>query len=241
MKKGRITKYHIFLIVAFLAVWTWAAINPIYPHDWLLENYLVFIFIPIIILSGIYFRLSKLSYTLITLFLILHVIGSHYTYAEVPFGDVIKQWFNADRNMYDRLVHFCFGLLIAYPVREVFIRITRAKGLWGYYLPIELTMAFSMIYELIEWLTALAVNPEAGLAFLGSQGDVWDAQKDMAMATLGSIVSMFIIFMINLFLNKSFWSELKNSFKIPKDDEPLGEVKLEQMIKEKYHSKSTKH
>ena len=107
------TRYLKALLVVFAAVWVWAAIKPVYPHDWLLENYLVFIFVPIIVLTGRYFRLSDVSYTLITLFMILHVIGSHYTYAEVPFGDVLQNWLGASRNMYDRLVHFSFGFLLA--------------------------------------------------------------------------------------------------------------------------------
>jgi len=170
----KFTRLHLLLLAIFLAAWTWAAIDPVYPDDWWLENVLVFLGVPLIVGLGFYFRLSNLSYTLITVFMVLHVIGSHYTYAEVPFGDTLQRWFDSDRNLYDRLVHFCFGLLLAYPVREVFVRITRARGFWTYYLPVELTLAFSAIYELIEWAAAAGVDPEAGLAFLGAQGDVWD-------------------------------------------------------------------
>src|SRR4051812_11037971 len=172
------TKYLWALLATFVVAWTWAAINPIYSHDWLLENYLVFIFVPIIIGLGFYFKLSNVSYTLITIFMILHVIGSHYTYAEVPFGYTLQHWLGADRNMYDRLVHFSFGFLLAYPIREVFMRLSKVKGIWSYYFPIDLAGAFSAIYEIIEWLTARNVDAAAGLAFLGSQGDVWDTQKD---------------------------------------------------------------
>ena len=179
-------KYHWFLVVIFLIVWILAAINPVFPKDWLLENYLVFFFIPIILLVGRYFRLSKVSYTLIPLFLILHVIGSHFTYAEVPFGFTIQDWLGASRNMYDRLVHFSFGLLLFYPIREMFMRFAKVKGFWSYLIPIDLLGSFSAIYELLEWLAARNVDPAAGLAFLGSQGDIWDAQKDMALAILGA-------------------------------------------------------
>ena len=227
----KVTKYHIFLILAFLIVWIWAAIKPVYPHDWLLENYLVFIFVPLILILSIYFKLSKLSYTLITTFMILHVIGSHYTYAEVPFGYILQNWFHASRNMYDRLVHFCFGFLLAYPIREVFVRITKSKGFWGLYLPIELTLAFSAIYEIIEWITALGVNPTAGLAFLGAQGDIWDAQKDMLMAGMGAILAMAITAIVLMIINKYFWKEFRESLSIPKHDHELGEVKLESMLK----------
>lgn len=224
MKTG--AKYRIFLLVVFVAIWTWAAIDPVYPHDWLLENYLVFIFVPLILLSAWYFKLSNVSYTLLTIFMSLHVIGSHYTYAEVPFGYVLQDWFNSDRNMYDRIVHFSFGFLLAYPVREVFSRISRTRGFWGFWFPIELTFAFSALYEVIEWFTVLSVDPSAGLAFLGSQGDIWDAQKDMLLAGIGSIIAMIVTGFIRAKYDKNFWKEFKDSFKIPKNDAPLGEVAI---------------
>lgn len=208
------TKFQKLLVLIFLAVWVWAAIKPAYRHDWLLENYLIFLFVPLIIATGRYFKLSNISYGLITMFMILHVIGSHYTYAEVPFGDVLQVWLGASRNMYDRLVHFSFGLLLAYPIREVFLRLARVKGFWGYYLPFDVTLAFSALYEIIEWLAAASVDPQAGLAFLGSQGDVWDAQKDMAMAGIGALVAMVITVLVNLRYQKDFVAEMKAGFKI---------------------------
>src|SRR3989344_5113684 len=190
-------KYKLFLLAAFLAAWAWAAINPLFPHDWLLENYLVFIFVPILLVTGRYFRLSNVSYTLITIFMILHVVGSHYTYAEVPFGETLQEWLGAGRNMYDRLVHFLFGFLLAYPIREVFMRIAMVKGFWAYYLPFDVTAAFSMAYELIEWAVALVFGGDLGMAYLGTQGDIWDAHKDMALAVLGALISMLIVALIN--------------------------------------------
>ncbi|KHO45356.1 MAG: hypothetical protein QS98_C0011G0051 [archaeon GW2011_AR3] len=234
MKKGTI--YRIFLFVVFFGFWLWAAVNPIYPDDWLLENYLVFFFVPIIILTGIYFRLSNVSYTVITVFMVLHVIGSHYTYAEVPFGYVLQNWFGATRNMYDRLVHFSFGFLLAYPVREVFVRLARARGFWGYYLPLDLTLSFSAIYEIVEWLAASSVGSAAGIAFLGAQGDIWDAQKDMLAAGIGALIAMVTIAIINMVYNREFWPEMKASFRIARDDEPLGEVRLKEMMDEKNNS-----
>lgn len=224
------TKYRFFLTFLFALAWVWAAINPIYPHDWLLENYLVFIFVPIIFILGRYFKLSDVSYTLIATFLILHVIGSHYTYAEVPFGNVLRDWFGADRNMYDRLVHFSFGFLLAYPIREVFVRVSQAKGIWAYYFPIDLVGAGSATYEIIEWLTARNVDPAAGLAFLGSQGDIWDAQKDMFLAIVGATLAMAVIFIINWMLDKNHWLEIRSSLQIKKGDRPLGEEKLMEML-----------
>ena len=223
------TRYQKFLLLAFAVVWTWAAINPKYPHDWLLENYLVFIFVPIIILVSRYFRLSNLS--LITIFMSLHVIGSHYTYAEVPFGDDLQQWLGASRNMYDRLVHFSFGLLLAYPFREMFLRIGKTEGVWGYWLPIELVLAFSAGYEIIEWLVAARVDPAAGLAFLGTQGDIWDAQKDMLLAAVGATLAMGIVALVHWRYNPGFTRELRESLSIKGGEVPLGEVKLREMLR----------
>ena len=228
------SKYKIFLILAFLAVWIWAAINPVFPDDWLLENILVFIFVPLLIVSGIYFRLSDISYTLITLFMIMHVVGSHYTYAEVPFGDTLQDWLGASRNMYDRLVHFSFGFLLAYPIREVFLRLAKVKGFWGFYLPLDVSLSFSGFFEIIEWLVVeISGNAEAGVAFLGAQGDVWDAQKDMLAAGCGALLATIIIAMINWKYNPAFVKELKESFRIRKDDQPLGEELLKKWLKAK--------
>ena len=224
--KRRFSRYHLVLLTAFLAVWAWSAIDPVFPDDWWLENILVFAGVPLIIGLGFYFRLSNLSYTLITIFMMMHAVGSHYTYAEVPFGATLQGWFGSERNMYDRLVHFSFGLLLAYPVREVFVRITRARGFWSFYLPVELTLAFSAIYELIEWLAASGVAPEAGLAFLGAQGDVWDAQKDMGLAGLGSLLAMMVTLLLVLRIDPDARRDLGASFHIPPDDHPIGEQQI---------------
>ncbi|MDR0734910.1 MAG: DUF2238 domain-containing protein [Elusimicrobiota bacterium] len=226
------TKYKIFLLVSFAAVWIWAACGPLYPQDWLLENYLTFVFIPVIFILGRYFKLSNVSYTLIAVFMILHTVGSHYSYSEVPFGETLKHWLNSDRNMYDRLVHFSFGLLMAYPTREVLIRVSKTKGFWSYYFPIDLVAALSALYEIIEWLSVQNVSAELGNSFLGMQGDVWDAQKDMLLAITGACLAMLIVSIINLTLDKKeFWKEFKESFKIEKYDKPLGEEKIAELLK----------
>jgi putative membrane protein len=225
------TKYRIFLLTCFVITWVWAAINPHYPQDWLLENILVVTFVPLLLLAGRYFKLSDTSYTLIALGQIIHLIGAHYTYSEVPFGFTLQQWFHADRNMYDRFVHFSFGLLMAYPVREVFMRLAKVRGFWALYLPLDLTFAFSAIYEIIEWIAATYADPQAGIAFLGTQGDMWDAQKDMLMCGTGAFLAMCITAGINLALNPDFKRELRDSLRIEKGESPLGEVRLKQMLK----------
>lgn len=226
-------RFRLFLLCVFVITWCWAAWKPLHPDDWLLENYLVFIWVPILLLTGRYLRLSDLSYTLITVFMCLHVIGSHYTYAEVPFGETLKGWLDADRNMYDRLVHFCYGLLLAYPVREVLVRVARLKGFWGYFFPVDLTFAFSSIYEIIEWQAAVVVNPDLGLAFLGSQGDIWDAQKDMVLAGSGAIIAMLLAFLVSLWLNPDTMQEMRASLTVPRQDRPLGETRIREWLGKK--------
>ncbi len=223
---------YIILSLLFLATWVWAAYEPKHFDDWLLENILVFIFVPIIYLTGRYFRLSLLSYTLITIFMILHVIGSHYTYAETPFGYTLGKWLGTDRNMYDRLVHFAFGFLLAYPIREMSVRVAKMRGFWGYFVPFMIISAMGGFYEVIEWIAAVNVDPVAGSAFLGTQGDEWDAQKDIALAVVGAFLSLLIVMVINLLFNRNFVKEFKESFKLSEDDHPLGEVELEKMLKE---------
>ncbi len=104
------------------------------------------------------------------------------------------------------------------------------KGFWSYYFPIDIVASFSAIYEVIEWLTALKVDVSAGLAFLGSQGDIWDAQKDMLLAIVGATIAMLVIFIINWKFNKNHWREFKESLKIPQNDKPLGEEKLSEYL-----------
>lgn len=220
------TRYHLGLLLAFLIAWVWSAIHPSFPRDWFLENVLVLIFAPIVLLLARYFRLSNLSYTLITLFMILHLVGAHYTYAEVPFGYVLQRWLGADRNMYDRLVHFSFGFLMAYPVREVFMRLAKTKGFWSFYLPLDVTLAFSAAYEIIEWVVASKVEPTSAMAYLGTQGDIWDAQKDMLSAGVGAVLAMVVIALINWRYNPGFLREVRDSFSIPAGDQPLGESLL---------------
>jgi putative membrane protein len=190
MRSSTPYRVRLALLLFFLLVWCWAAWKPLHPDDWLLENYLVFFWVPVIVGAGRCFRLSDLSCGLITVFMCLHVIGSHYTYAETPFGFTLQAWLGAERNMYDRLVHFCFGLLLAFPIRELLLRYAGLSGFWGYFLPVNVALALASVYEIIEWRAATMVAPELGQAFLGTQGDIWDAQKDMALAASGAVVAM---------------------------------------------------
>jgi putative membrane protein len=225
-------EYRIWLLIVFALWWLAWAYKPWHFSDWVLENLLTVAFVALLVATRNAFRLSSVSYTVLFIFLCLHTIGSHYTYADVPYekwtaalGFSINDLFGFGRNHFDRLVHFLFGLLFAYPVREFFMRIAGTKGAWSYYLPVELVMSLSMLYELVEWGAANVVGGELGMAYLGTQGDVWDAHKDMGLATLGAVLGMLIVALINWRYQRDFAAEFLGSLKV-KIHSPLGEVKL---------------
>jgi len=190
-----------WLLAAFAGIWAFLAIAPRYRADWLLENVIVFIAIPLFVRSARSWRFSDAAYICLFIFLVLHSVGAHYTYAEVPYDDSFRaltgQSLNGllgwERNHYDRLVHFSYGLLLLPASVELFDRVAPPRGLWRALLPVLFIMSHSVIYELIEWGAALLFGGDLGQAYLGTQGDVWDAQKDTTLATLGAITSMAII------------------------------------------------
>lgn len=176
----------------YCVLWVFLAIHPLDRHDWILENILVVAAVGLMLGTYRIFPLSDLSYVLITVFMSLHTLGAHWTYSEVPFGYWLRDVFGFSRNHFDRIVHFSFGFLLAYPIREVFLRVASVRGFWAYYLPFDVTLAFSAAYEIMEWLIAALVAPNTGDAWLGTQGDIWDAQKDMTMAASGAAISMIV-------------------------------------------------
>lgn len=182
-----------FLLATYIGVWIWAAINPLYPFDWLLENLLTIVTVVILLLTYRRFPLSDLSYVFIFIFLCLHALGGHYTYSEVPMGLWLKQEFDLSRNHYDRMVHFLFGLLIFYPLREVGLRYGGATQVFASLSGFGLVLAGSASFEIIEMVVAMIVDPKAGQAYLGTQGDEWDSQKDMAAAVMGTIFMLAAI------------------------------------------------
>lgn len=185
-----------FFILGFLGFWISTLAGSSNIPNWLLENTLVFIFLGVLIFTYRKFQFSDLSYLLITIYLALHVYGAKYSYSENPLGYWLKEIFHAERNFYDRIVHFSFGFLLAYPMRELFIRWLKFPGWVGWFLPLEITLSVSGLYELIEWSVADVFFPAQGEAYLGSQGDIWDAQKDMFLATLGAILATTIVSLI---------------------------------------------
>ena len=135
------------------------------------------------------------------------------------FGQELSQIFGWERNHYDRLVHFWYGLLVVYPVREVFLRVADAKGFWGYLFPLLVVMSSSLMFELIEWLVVLVFAPDVGVAYLGTQGDVWDAHRDMALASLGAVIAMSMTAALNAYLQRDFAREWVESFRIKRKEE----------------------
>jgi putative membrane protein len=183
-----------WICVAAAAAFLLAAFRPDTVFDWALENTLVFILVPIMVLAYRKLPLSDLSYLLILMYLCVHEWGAHYKYSDVPLGEWMKGWLHTQRNHYDRVAHFSFGLLLSYPFQEVFMRSARITGMWRYYLPVEATLAFSAIYEMLEAASASVLSPQRLEEFVGMQGDVWDSQEDMLMAGLGSIVAMICVY-----------------------------------------------
>lgn len=224
------------LAVLLLLVVIVSGISPLHPADWWLENALVVLFLAGAAIAHRWLPLSRLSWLLIFVFLVLHEIGAHYTYAEVPYDDWTRALFGVSlsdslglaRNHFDRLVHFSYGLLLAYPIREVFLRMGDVRGFWGYFLPLDLTMSTSMLYELVEWGAAVVFGGDLGIAYLGTQGDVWDAHKDMALASLGALVAMLVTAAVNVRLDRDFAREWRESLRV-KRPEPLGEEAVERL------------
>ncbi len=134
--------------------------------------------------------LSNFSYALVFVFMTLHAVGAHYTYSLTPPGFWIRDAFGLDRNHYDRIVHFAFGLLLTYPLRELARRVLHVHGFWSYGIPLVAVLSLSSGYEILESWAARIVDPELGTAFVGTQGDEWDAQKDMSLALLGAVLCM---------------------------------------------------
>jgi len=228
----------LLLLTALLAIeFVVLAIAPHDRKDWMLENALVVLFVGAMVATYRKLTLSRISYFLIFVFLSLHLIGAHYTYSLVPYDE----WFRAvtgsslnelvgwERNNFDRVLHFLYGLLLAYPVREVFLRVARLRGFWGYLFPLDITMSTSMLYELIEWGAAAVFGGELGQAFLGTQGDIWDAHKDMALASCGALIAMMVTAALNAALEHDFAAEWNESLRV-KDHRPLGEDEIRRLL-----------
>jgi putative membrane protein len=194
-------RFPLLLLAVFLVVAVALGIAPHYRQDWLLENVLVLLALPVLVLGYRRLRFSNGSYAALFVFLVLHEIGAHYTYAEVPWD----RWFAAlsgfslhdalglSRNHFDRAIHFAYGLLLTPAVVELVAARTVSSGAWRWIVPVSLVTASSALFELFEWAAAVWFGGDLGVAYLGTQGDPWDAQQDMFLALLGSVVTVTVL------------------------------------------------
>ena len=181
----------IIWLIIFFAVLIWSAINPHDYFTWFLEVIPALLGLIALLVTRNSFPLTSLVYVLILIHCIILMVGGHYTYAEVPLFDWVKEAFNLERNNYDKLGHFAQGFIPAMIAREILIRKHVLNGRnWLFFIVICFVLAFSAFYELIEWWVA-SYSGESAEAFLGTQGYIWDTQSDMALALLGGIVAQF--------------------------------------------------
>lgn len=194
------------LMCSFVVLWLALAIEPLDRSTWLLENVLLLPASAILVATWRVAPLSLGSCVTLFLFFSLHAVGAHFTYSLVPYdeafrnlsGQSLSGMLGFTRNHYDRLVHLAYGLLIFPPIREMFMLHAKVRGFWSYFLPLDFIMSTSAIYELLEWASAIAFGGDVGAAFLGTQGDEWDAQRDMGLAGLGSVIAIVITLALNL-------------------------------------------
>lgn len=179
--------------MVFVAVLIWSGIAPKGYFTWFLEVLPAIIGAVILLFTYNSFRLTPLLYFLILLHCVILMIGGHYTYAEVPLFDTIKEIFNLERNNYDKVGHFAQGFVPAIIAREILIRKNVVNGTaWLNVCIVSICLAFSAFYELIEWWVAIATGEDAE-DFLGTQGYIWDTQSDMAVALLGAICAVVFL------------------------------------------------
>jgi putative membrane protein len=180
-------------IMLFFVLWLSTFIGTSDYNNWWIENTLTILSLLFLALTYKKYVFSDLSYLFIFIFLCLHVYGSKYTYAENPLGYWLQDIFNTERNHYDRIVHFGFGFLLTYPFQELFRHWLKLPKTISWMLPIELSISIGALYEIIEWAVADIFFKAQGHAYLGTQGDVWDAQKDIFLAFVGAILATITI------------------------------------------------
>lgn len=185
------------LLTLFIAVFVWSLIHPHDYFTWILEVFPAIIGIALIVALRRRFPLTPLVLTLLTIHAIILMIGGHYTYAEVPLGFWMKDAFHFTRNHYDRIGHFAQGFVPAMVAREILIRrnVVRTRG-WLYFIVVAICLAISAAYELLEWRVSVA-SGSAGDAFLGTQGDIWDTQEDMATALIGAAMAPLLLYRLH--------------------------------------------
>lgn len=188
-------------LIVFFILWSYTLIGTTDFANWCIENILTVVFLGTLMLTYKKFQFTPVSYTFIFVYILMHIYGAMYTYAENPFGYWLVDTLGLQRNPYDRIVHFSFGFMLAYPMRDYFTHWFKWPIWVCWVLPCEITLSFSGMYELIEWAVADIFFPAQGAAYLGSQGDIWDAQKDMGLAFSGSVIIMLVCYCIERIRN----------------------------------------
>lgn len=194
-------RYDLTLLMAFIFIVAALGISPHSRVDWILENLLALLLV--MVLVGCYrrLRLSAVSISLVFVFLCIHELGSHYTYALVPYdrwctaltGISINKTLGFGRNHYDRLVHLTYGLLMVYPIREVLVRITPLRGFWVGFVALNIVLSTSAVYEIVEWIGGQFLGKDTAKAFVAAQNDPWDSQADMALAVVGAFFTLLVV------------------------------------------------
>lgn len=226
-------RYLVILFAAFAAWWIAWAIAPKYPQDWWLENIVTGFTVAVLAVTARWFVFSPTAYTLAVVFTAIHTMAAHYTYSEVPLdawvrtltGRTAREWFGWERNHFDRVVHFLYGLLLLWPYREAFFHVaTPRHSFWGYLLPYSFILSTSLGYEMLEWLAATVLGGELGMAFLGTQGDVWDAHWDLLAATFGALLATGFLVGLHAITGRDFpreWGENEAHGKARSPDFPI--------------------
>lgn len=186
-------RYYALLLAILGAVSVWSAIQPHDRFTWYLEVFPVMIALPILLFTYKRFPFSRLAYALILVHAIVLLIGGHYTYAEMPLFNWLRDANGWDRNYYDRLGHVAQGFIPAIVAREILLRTSPLRpGKWLFFLVLCIALAISALYEMLEWWVAIASGSDA-VAFLATQGDVWDTQWDMFLALLGALAALLLL------------------------------------------------
>jgi putative membrane protein len=186
--------YPVILLLIVLVFGVWSGIKPLDTRlTWVLETLPVMMALPVLLLSYKKFPLTRLTYTLIAIHAMILMLGAHYSYAKVPLGFWMQDWFGWTRNNYDKIGHFMQGFGPAIYTREIISRTSPLRrGKWLGFISIAVPLAFSAVYEMIEWLASLS-NPTDTEAFLGTQGYIWDTQSDMFFCLIGSMVALILL------------------------------------------------
>ena len=181
------------LLALFAIIFIWSAVRPHDYFTWSLEVFPAVIGLVLLIATRRTFPLTPLLYTLLFLHATILAVGGHYTYAEVPLGNWVRDALGLARNHYDRLGHFAQGFIPAMLAREILVRrnVVRGRG-WIYFIVVSICLAISAAYELLEWRVSIATGSK-GDAFLGTQGDIWDTHEDMATALIGALIAPLIL------------------------------------------------